>query len=68
MNDARSSMAKAIASLPAAIRQAYCLHLLEGRDYRFIAAELGLAIGDVERAVAEAIVLIDRYLRASQRP
>lgn len=56
-------MRRAIAALPEVTREIYRLHLFDGLDFAEIAGRLGIECNDVERHVAEAIVLIDRALR-----
>lgn len=58
-------MERAIAALPEPTRTAYRLHLFDGLGYLEIGASLALSSADVERHIGEAIVLIDRALRAS---
>ena len=60
-------MRRAIARLPEPIATIYRLHLVDGLDYRSVAALTTLDVADVERCIARAIVLIDRYLRAQER-
>lgn len=59
-------MRRAIAALPDEIGGAYRLHLFDGLDYPAIASRLGLDAREVERRIAEAIVLIDRDLRSNE--
>lgn len=59
-------MRRAIAALPEAMRETYWLHL-GGLDYPKIASRLGVEAREVERRIAEAIVLIDRTLRLAER-
>jgi DNA-directed RNA polymerase specialized sigma24 family protein len=56
-------MRKAIARLPPRMQAVYRRHLFEGLDYPAIAAELGIDVREVERMIAQSIVLIDRRLR-----
>ena len=58
-------MRRAIAALPDAVRETYWLHL-GGLDYPEIASRLGVDAREVERRIAEAIVLIDRALRSAE--
>ena len=60
-------MRRAIAALPEPIGAAYRLHLFGGLDYPAIARMLGVDALEVERRIAEAIVLIDRDLRRQER-
>ena len=58
-------MRAAIAALPEPTRAIYLAHLLHDLDYRTIGAFEGLSVREVERHIADAIVLIDRHLRSS---
>ncbi len=60
-------MRRAIERLPEPTRTIYRLHLLDGLDYNVIADRATLNVRDVERHIAEAIVLIDRDLRRQER-
>ena len=59
----RERMRRAIDELPKQMQAVYQRHLFEGRDYPAIAAELGLDVREVERLIAQSIVIIDRALR-----
>jgi DNA-directed RNA polymerase specialized sigma24 family protein len=59
----RKRMRQAIAVLPPQMRAVYRRHLFDGFGYPAIAAELEIDVREVERLVAQSIVLIDRYLR-----
>jgi RNA polymerase sigma factor (sigma-70 family) len=62
----RDQMRNAIASLPERVGTVYRLHLFEELDYGAIAARLGISVSEVERRVAEAIILIDGEVRRKQ--
>lgn len=59
-------MRRAIAALPGLTRRVYLLHLADGLDYGAIAAGLELTVAEVQDRIAQAIVLIDRHLRAGE--
>ena len=59
----RQRMRDAINALPEPTRSIYLAHLVEGIDYLVIGERKGLSLREVEGHIAEAIVLIDRYLR-----
>lgn len=59
----RQRMRDAIDALPEPTRTIYLAHLLDGDDYAAIGVREGLSVRDVERHIADAIILIDRYLR-----
>ena len=59
----RERMRQAIAALPPQMQAVYRRHLFEGLGYPAIAAGLGIDVREVERLVAQSIVLIDRTLR-----
>lgn len=59
----REEMRQAIAELPPQMQAVYRRHLFAGLDYPAIAAELRLDVREVERLIAQSIVLIDRKLR-----
>ena len=61
------AMRLAIAALPGQTRDIYRLHLVDGLGYKAIAGQLGIDSAEVERHIAEAIVLIDRELRGQER-
>ena len=58
----RQRMREAIQALPKLTRTVFLAHLLRGDDYPMIAAREGLTGSEVERHIADAIVLIDLYL------
>lgn len=60
----RQRMRDAINALPEPTRSIYLAHLLDGLDYLTIGERKGLSVREVEAHIAEAIVLIDRYLRS----
>lgn len=62
----RQRMRDAIRALPEPTRTIYLAHLLDGEDYSAIGAREGLGVREVERHIADAILLIDQYLRARQ--
>jgi RNA polymerase sigma-70 factor (ECF subfamily) len=57
-------MRAAIAALPEPTRTIYLAHLVKGLDYRTIGALEGISVREVERHIADAILLVDRHLRA----
>jgi DNA-directed RNA polymerase specialized sigma24 family protein len=59
----RKRKRQASAALPPQMQAVYRRHLFEGFGYPAISAELGIDVREVERLVAQSIVLIDRYLR-----
>lgn len=58
----RQRMRDAITALPEPTRSVYVAHLVEGLDYQLIGQRAGLSLREVERHIAEAIMLIDRHL------
>lgn len=64
----RQRMRDAIEALPEPTRTVYLAHLLQGDDYTRIGAREGLSVREVERHIADAILLIDRFLRGSPEP
>ena len=58
----RQRMRDAIEALPEPTRTVYLAHLLQGDDYTQIGAREGLSVREVERHIADAILLIDRFL------
>lgn len=56
-------MRQAIAALPPRRQAVYRRHLFEGFGYPAIGAEFGIDVREVERLVAQSIVLNERYLR-----
>ena len=58
----RQRMRDAIHALPEPTRTVYLAHLLQGDDYTQIGAREGLSVREVERHIADAILLIDRFL------
>lgn len=65
LSPAERKMRDAIDALPEPTRTIYRAHLLHDLDYEAIGAGAGLGVREVERHVAEAIILIDRHLRGS---
>jgi DNA-directed RNA polymerase specialized sigma24 family protein len=63
----RQRMRDSIAALPELTQRVYLAHLLRDDDYPTIGAREGLGVRDVERHIADAIVFIDRFLRATGR-
>lgn len=61
----RQRMRDAIGALPEPTRTLYLAHLVDGLDYVAIGERAGLSAREVERHIAEAIMLIDRFLRGS---
>lgn len=61
----RQRMRGAIEALPEQTRRIYLAHLLQDEDYPTIGAREGLDVREVERHIADAIVLIDFHLRLS---
>lgn len=59
----RQRMRDAIDALPEPTRSVYLTHLVDALDYVVIADRESLSVREVEGHIAEAIVLIDRYLR-----
>lgn len=59
----RQRMRHAMDALPEPTRSVYLAHLVDGLDYLVIGERKGLSVREVEGHIAEAIVLIDRYLR-----
>jgi DNA-directed RNA polymerase specialized sigma24 family protein len=55
---------RAIAAMPDAMREIYLLHLIDGLSYDAIAARLAIGPAAVEEQIAQAIVFLDRALRA----
>ncbi len=61
----RQRMRDAIDALPEPTRRIYLAHLLEDEDYPTIGVREGLGVREVERHIADAIVLIDLHLGTS---
>jgi len=61
----RERIREAIVALPEPTGTVYRQHLLDDLDYRSIEARLDLSVAEVEHHVAQAILFIDRYLRAT---
>jgi len=53
---------RAVEKLPGPAREVYWLSAVEGLDYAVISARLGIGMAEVEAALAEAIVALDRLL------
>jgi DNA-directed RNA polymerase specialized sigma24 family protein len=62
----RERMRQAIAALPRRMQAVYRRHVFDGLGYCAIADELGIEVREVERLIAQSIVLIDRTLRRFQ--
>jgi DNA-directed RNA polymerase specialized sigma24 family protein len=60
-------MREAIAALPPRMQAVYRRHLFDGIDYRAIASERRIDVREVERLIAQSIVLIDRYGGSSRK-
>ena len=61
----RQRMRSAIQALPEPTRRIYLAHLLHSDDYLTIGVRERLGVREVERHIADAIVLIDRYLSSN---
>ncbi|UIJ47458.1 hypothetical protein LZK98_17455 [Sphingomonas cannabina] len=64
-DERRAALRAALDRLPLWPREVYCLSAVEGLGHAAIAARLGIDMGEVERRLAEAIVLIGAQLAAS---
>lgn len=53
---------RAVEKLPDPAREVYRMSAVEGLDYAAIGARLGIGMTEVEAALAEAIVTLDRLL------
>src|SRR3954447_4776440 len=60
-------MRQAIAGVPPQMQAVYRRHLFEGVHYAAVAAELGIEVSEVERLIAQSIVLIDANFGCSVR-
>lgn len=64
--DEAQRMRDAINALPELTRAVYLAHLVEDLDYREIGVRKYLTVREVERHIAQAIKLIDRFLRGGE--
>lgn len=60
-------MRAAVAALPWTEQRVFVLHAVEGKDYPTIAERLGIGVDEVERLLANALVLLGRDLGAGGR-
>lgn len=52
----------AVAALPEPEQAVFLLHAVDEHDYATVAARLGIDLGEVERLLASALVLLARHL------
>jgi DNA-directed RNA polymerase specialized sigma24 family protein len=57
---------RAFATLPEPAAEVFRRHAVDGEDYASIARRMNLGVAEVERLLAEAILLIDRALRRDE--
>ena len=67
-SDEIERIAQALLALPARTRRIFLQHRLDGLSYAEIADRWGIAVNEVERHVAEAMLQIDRALDGHRRP
>ncbi|UUL82523.1 sigma factor-like helix-turn-helix DNA-binding protein [Sphingomonas qomolangmaensis] len=62
--DARlvARMRDGVAALPEPEQQVFRLHAIDGLDYAAVAARLAISVFEVERLLANALVLLARHL------
>lgn len=60
--DIRERYREVLSDLPDATRKIFLLHRVDGLDYKAIATTCGIAVADVERHIAAAILTLTRAL------